>query len=129
MTPLQILLLTSMAANGLLGWLYLGERDALTEARSEASQKVQEMACTLPRLHTSTPNWEPQMRKSPCYLMAVLASTAALSACSTTSASPPAGWACEPLPATLRVRPRPLPDLELTPPPPATQASAPRPRR
>lgn len=33
-----------MAANGLLGWLYLGERDALTEARSEASQKVQEMA-------------------------------------------------------------------------------------
>ncbi|MVT28143.1 hypothetical protein GO496_04225 [Acidovorax citrulli] len=39
MTPLQIILLVSLAANGLLGWAYLGERDAATEARAAVSAK------------------------------------------------------------------------------------------
>ncbi len=35
MTPMQILLAASLAANGLLGWAYLSQRDATTEARSD----------------------------------------------------------------------------------------------
>ena len=35
MTPLQILLVVSMAANALRGWAYLGERDDATTARAE----------------------------------------------------------------------------------------------
>ncbi len=81
-------------------------------------------ACMPPRLHASTLNLEPPMRASPLSLLIVLASTAALSACSTTSASPPAGLACEPLPATLRVRPQPLPDLQMTVLPQGTPVNA-----
>jgi len=44
MTPLQIILLVSLAANGLLGWAYLGERDDATEARAAVSAKDQELA-------------------------------------------------------------------------------------
>ncbi|WP_053845520.1 hypothetical protein [Paracidovorax avenae] len=44
MTPLQIILLVSLAANGLLGWAYLGERDDATEARAAVSAKGQELA-------------------------------------------------------------------------------------
>ncbi len=44
MTPLQIILLVSLAANGLLGWTYLGERDDATEARAAVSAKGQELA-------------------------------------------------------------------------------------
>lgn len=44
MTPLQIILLVSLAANGLLGWAYLGERDDATEARAAVSVKGQELA-------------------------------------------------------------------------------------
>ncbi len=44
MTPGQILLLVSLAANGLLGWAYLGERDDAAEARAAVSAKGQELA-------------------------------------------------------------------------------------
>ncbi|ATG94759.1 hypothetical protein QRO08_16580 [Paracidovorax citrulli] len=44
MTPGQIVLLVSLAANGLLGWAYLGERDDATEARAAVSAKGQELA-------------------------------------------------------------------------------------
>ncbi len=44
MTPVQILLLVSLAANGLLGWAYLGQRDNATEARAAVSAKGQELA-------------------------------------------------------------------------------------
>ena len=44
MTLLQIILLVSLAANALLGWAYLGERDDATEARAAASAKGQELA-------------------------------------------------------------------------------------
>lgn len=54
------------------------------------------------------------MRKSLCYLVASVL-TLALSACSTTSVPlTPVQVVCEPLPATLRVRPRPLPPLRTT---------------
>ena len=35
MTSLQILLAVSIATNGLLGWAYIDQRDATTEARSD----------------------------------------------------------------------------------------------
>lgn len=44
MTPMQIVLLVSLAGNGLLGWAYLGERDDATEARAAVSAKGQELA-------------------------------------------------------------------------------------
>lgn len=44
MTPMQIILLVSLAANGLLGWAYLGQRDDATEARAAVSAKGQELA-------------------------------------------------------------------------------------
>ena len=61
------------------------------------------------------------MPTSPACLTA-LASVLALSACSTTS-GPPLAPGCEPIPASLRVRPQPLPPLRLTT-PPATLPSA-----
>ncbi|XDF34244.1 hypothetical protein RBH89_18810 [Paracidovorax avenae] len=44
MTPLHWLLLGSMAGNGLLGWAWLGERDAVAAAQAEVSARGRQLA-------------------------------------------------------------------------------------